>query len=661
MFPNLTNLSLLLATLLLLLTLAKGEGKDFCCKEKMVGTTNYTLQPNNHHQLPLACLDNCVYTVANTSTPKYCFEKGDLPTKCLSDTTSGAPEATGSGGSATTESLESLNNAADQAKEDVEKATAEIAAADAAINAANDAASKLEQLDLTKFTSSGSRFKRQNDNNNNIVAPAGADVQIDQQSSSSSVTASSARDVPTTCTSLLKLMDEITETLTNNPAGVTPLITALSAIVTPLAEPCSADDITELTAKKNTAKTTADTAVAEQTKIKTAATEKYDTANEKLTSLNEQIAAQGGSAGSGAAGGKVCDFPKEVTGQKYTIPNIKTDGGYLELIFDNPTAAKLNLKNLKVVDHPEINFLCNDDSTICNGIILPEDDVPAGTYTIEVSSGDANAEGYTPWTTPPLLKTYLVNLKDQCTPATGAASGAPETSEVVSGAGSGGSATTQSLDSLSDAADQAKEEADKAADEIAAAEAAINAASDAANALDQLDLNKFTTSRSRFKRQNVNNIVTDANLNLVVESESESFTSSSDNAAGAGAQIVSNSVTESSSSANDVPTTCANLLKLMDEITETLTNNPAGVTPLMTALSAIVTPLAEPCSADDIAELTAKKNTAKTTADTAVAEQTKIKTAATETYDTANEKLTSLNEQIAARGGSAISGTPETP
>merc|ERR1712172_252878 len=87
MFPNLTNLSLLLATILLLLTLAKGEEKDFCCKEKMVGTTNYTLQPNNHHQLPLACLDNCVYTVANTSTPKYCFEKGDLPTKCLSDTT----------------------------------------------------------------------------------------------------------------------------------------------------------------------------------------------------------------------------------------------------------------------------------------------------------------------------------------------------------------------------------------------------------------------------------------------------------------------------------------------------------------------------------------------------------------------------------------------
>merc|ERR1712172_438181 len=87
MFPNLTNLSLLLTALLLLLTHAKGEGKDFCCKEKKVGSTNYTLQPYNHHLLPLAFLDNCVYTVANTSTPKYCFEKGDLATECLSDKT----------------------------------------------------------------------------------------------------------------------------------------------------------------------------------------------------------------------------------------------------------------------------------------------------------------------------------------------------------------------------------------------------------------------------------------------------------------------------------------------------------------------------------------------------------------------------------------------
>merc|ERR1711971_164225 len=270
-----------------------------CCATKVVNNSpdssldgTYTLASNGEKEEEI-CMDGCAYAFKGE---EYCFiskpvaESADV---VCEDASAGSA---GSGGSATTQSLDSLTDAADQAKEDVEKATAEIAAADAAINAANDAASKLEQLDLTKFTSSGSRFKRQNDNNNNIVAPAGADVQIDQQSSSSSVTASSARDVPTTCTSLLKLMDDITETLTNNPAGVTPLMTALSAIKTPLAEPCSADDITQLTTKKTTAKTTADSAVKEQEKLKAAATEKYKTANDKLTSLNERITAQGGSA-----------------------------------------------------------------------------------------------------------------------------------------------------------------------------------------------------------------------------------------------------------------------------------------------------------------------------------------------------------------------------
>merc|ERR1712172_427907 len=135
-------------------------------------------------------------------------------------------------------------------------------------------------------------------------------------------------------------MDDITETLTNNPAGVTPLMTALSAIKTPLAEPCSADDITQLTTKKNTAKTTADSAVKEQEKLKAAATEKYKTANDKLISLNEQIAAQGGSAvlagnaaptvaaissGSGApeATGAVSDAP-EATGAVSDAPTTTT-------------------------------------------------------------------------------------------------------------------------------------------------------------------------------------------------------------------------------------------------------------------------------------------------------------------------------------------------
>merc|ERR1711971_415298 len=35
--------------------------------------------------LPYECLNDCVYTRTNTSSPKYCFMQGDLPTECLSD------------------------------------------------------------------------------------------------------------------------------------------------------------------------------------------------------------------------------------------------------------------------------------------------------------------------------------------------------------------------------------------------------------------------------------------------------------------------------------------------------------------------------------------------------------------------------------------------
>merc|ERR1712032_1160452 len=91
------------------------------------------------------------------------------------------------------------------------------------------------------------------------------------------------------------LMDDITDTLKTNPAGVTPLITALSAIEKPLTTPCTDEEVETLTTKRNTAKSTADTAVEEQTKLKAAATEKYNTANDKLIALNKQIAAQGGS------------------------------------------------------------------------------------------------------------------------------------------------------------------------------------------------------------------------------------------------------------------------------------------------------------------------------------------------------------------------------
>merc|ERR1712172_217826 len=84
-----TYLPLLLATLLLL-TLAQDEEKD-CCEKTRVGSVDYTLLPDDqlHSQkeLPSQCLNNCIYTIADTLTPKFCFQNGDLPTECLSDRT----------------------------------------------------------------------------------------------------------------------------------------------------------------------------------------------------------------------------------------------------------------------------------------------------------------------------------------------------------------------------------------------------------------------------------------------------------------------------------------------------------------------------------------------------------------------------------------------
>merc|ERR1712172_3262 len=73
--------------LLLLLSIAlEVEGND-CCEEKKVGSISYTLHQPYSPSLPDQCLDNCVYTILGLSTPKYCFQQGDLLTECLSDTT----------------------------------------------------------------------------------------------------------------------------------------------------------------------------------------------------------------------------------------------------------------------------------------------------------------------------------------------------------------------------------------------------------------------------------------------------------------------------------------------------------------------------------------------------------------------------------------------
>jgi len=79
----LTNLLLLLVAKSLVIEIS---AHDECCTRKMVGSVSYTLLPasTSHRELPDQCRNDCVYTVSGTSSPKFCFARGDLPTRCLS-------------------------------------------------------------------------------------------------------------------------------------------------------------------------------------------------------------------------------------------------------------------------------------------------------------------------------------------------------------------------------------------------------------------------------------------------------------------------------------------------------------------------------------------------------------------------------------------------
>ena len=113
-----------------------------------------------------------------------------------------------------------------------------------------------------------------------------------------------------------------------------------------------------------------------------------------------------------------------MTGQLYTIPDIKTnEAGTLKFVFEKPKAGSISMK---IVDQPLIGWSCSDSSASSSSgsatekhecVSIVGNPVPAGTYTVEVSSGDANADDYTPWTTPPLLTTFFVGDIDYCTTA----------------------------------------------------------------------------------------------------------------------------------------------------------------------------------------------------------------------------------------------------
>jgi len=99
MFPHRLGTALLL--LIANSMVVEIQAEEECCSRKMVGSVSYTLLPPTSHtllpgpsppELPHhQCLNHCVYTVSGTSTPKFCFGTGDLPTECLS----GEPEVPG--------------------------------------------------------------------------------------------------------------------------------------------------------------------------------------------------------------------------------------------------------------------------------------------------------------------------------------------------------------------------------------------------------------------------------------------------------------------------------------------------------------------------------------------------------------------------------------
>ena len=54
-----------------------GPPVEECCAEKMVGSVSYTLaEAPFRGAIPHQCLNDCVYTVTGTSSPKFCFQRG---------------------------------------------------------------------------------------------------------------------------------------------------------------------------------------------------------------------------------------------------------------------------------------------------------------------------------------------------------------------------------------------------------------------------------------------------------------------------------------------------------------------------------------------------------------------------------------------------------
>ena len=173
------------------------------------------------------------------------------------------------------------------------------------------------------------------------------------------------------------------------------------------------------------------------------------------------------------------------------------------------------------------------------------------------------------------------------------------------------------------AALEAKEAAQAAIDD---AEASKAAAEDVSNQLDDLDLNTFITSSSRFRRQDSSNTAT---------------------------------TYPTPANCNELKTTMTDLTNAMESSTPDF-DQAKDLVAILTRLDP--SSLSPGCSSSDLSELEEAKDTAKDIAEAVVATQTNFISAKTNELNALVSLILALNQQILVEGGTTIDpGTISTP
>ena len=173
------------------------------------------------------------------------------------------------------------------------------------------------------------------------------------------------------------------------------------------------------------------------------------------------------------------------------------------------------------------------------------------------------------------------------------------------------------------AALEAKEAAQAA---IADAEASKAAAEDVSNQLDDLDLNTFITSSSRFRRQDSSNTAT---------------------------------TYPTPANCNELKTTMTDLTNAMESSTPDF-DQAKDLVAILTRLDP--SSLSPDCSSSDLLELEEAKVTVKDIAEAVVATQTNFISAKTNELNALVSLILALNQQILVEGGTTIDpGTISTP